>query len=171
MKSTKIYQTFIFIIITFAVYSLISCEQEEQEWQVTANEVPHAVRDAFAKAYPDAEIKGYSAEKEDGQQYYEVSCIFDGRKIDVLYHSDGNIAETEEVIAKDEIPEAVIQSLTGEIKDHSINLAEKSQKDGQLSYELKVADNTDGKKYELLFSETGKLLEKSEMDKNDDDDD
>lgn len=62
-------------------------------------------------------------------------------------------------------PEPILQGIAGEIQNYSIRLAEKVQKDGALQFEVKVTDTANHEKYELLFSDTGKLVEKSGMKK------
>ena len=156
----------LFFIFFFAT-SLISCEKQEtlqtkdQDQEETVKELPQAVKQAFDKAYPGAEIKELAKETEDGQVYYEVACVFEGRRIDALYHPDGSVAAIEEVVSVDSLPAAVKNSVTKEFKGYTINLAEKVQKEGEVFYELKIKDSEDENRLEVLFSETGKILEKS----------
>jgi Putative beta-lactamase-inhibitor-like, PepSY-like len=167
MKIFKITGSSALFFIFFCAVSLISCEKQEpgqkqeQEQEVTVNEVPLSVKQAFDNAYPGAEIKEYSKELEDGKTYYEVACVFEGRRIDVLYHPDGSIAAIEEVVATDMLPEAVKTSMTNEFKGYSINLAEKVQKEGKVFYELKIKDSEGENRQEVLFSESGQIVEKS----------
>lgn len=74
----------LFLIILFA-FSLISCEEKEQEREVIKMEVPTEVLQAFTDAYPGATVIEYAEETEGGQKFYEVSCEFEGRKIDAIY--------------------------------------------------------------------------------------
>lgn len=162
MKYLKLY-SFFMIMMACSSFVLISCEKEEEEWRVTAEEVPQAVIQIFTQSYPGALIKEYSAEVEEGQQFYEISCVFEGRKIDVLYQPDGKVAEIEEVIPVAQLPEIVKQNIPSDFTDLSIDRVEKIQKQDEQFFELKVLNKTDQNKYELLFSAKGNLLEKSIM--------
>jgi uncharacterized membrane protein YkoI len=152
----------VLVIVVFILFTAVlgACAQEESEREVTAKEVPQAVLQAFNQAYPGASVKGYSEEMEDGQTYYEVSCTYEGRKIDALYHPDGSVAAIEEVIPESQLPDAVKQGFASEIKNGTIKLAEKIAKDGKLLYELKAVNNDNGERSELVFSAEGKLVEK-----------
>ncbi|MEJ2055280.1 MAG: PepSY-like domain-containing protein, partial [Calditrichaceae bacterium] len=98
--------------------------------------------------------------KEDGQNFYEVSCIYDGSKIDAIYRPDGSVAAVEEVIPESELPDAVKEGFAAEIKNGAINAAEKIDKDGKRLYELKAINNKSEKQYELIFSADGKMINK-----------
>jgi hypothetical protein len=148
------------LVIVVLVISLVSCEKEEQEREVTAKEVPQAVLQAFNEAYPGATIKEYGEETGDGQKFYEISCEFEGRKIDASYKPDGTVAAIEEVIAVEQLPDIIHQAIAKEFQQFSIKLAEKTEKEGKTFFEVKLLNTKDQKKYELQFSDTGKLIEK-----------
>jgi len=156
---------FLLIFIVLSAITVVSCEKEEQERDIEASEVPQTVLQAFNQAYAGAVVKGYAEEMENGQKYYEVSCIFEGRKIDALYRPDGTVEAIEEVIPAEQLPAAVKRGIAAESADFSVNLAEKIEKEGKVLYEVKVINTRDQKRYELLFSDMGKLVEKSEMKK------
>ena len=151
----------LFLIILFA-FSLISCEGEEER-QVTEKEVPGAVLQAFNNAYPGATVKEYAEEKEDGQTFYEVSCEFEGRKIDAVYNPDGIVFAIEEVIRVEELPDIIHQAIAKEFQQFSIEMAKKIEKEGKLLFEVKLLNTQNQKKYELLFSDDGKLVEKEKI--------
>lgn len=159
MNLTKPFKLFLIILIAC---SLVSCE-DEQERYVTEKEVPQAVLQAFNNAYPGATIKEYAEETEDGQTFYEVSCEFEGRKIDAIYNPDGTVSAIEEVIAVAQLPDNIHQAIAKEFQQFSINLAEKIEKEGKLFFEVKLLNTKNQRKYELLFSDTGKLVEKEKI--------
>ena len=151
----------ILVIVAF-IFALLACEKEEQEKKVSEKEVPQAVINAFNNSYPGAVIKEYSEETEDGQKYYEISCEFEGRKIDAVYHTDGSVSAIEEVIPVETLPEVVQQAIAKEVPQFSIKLAEKIEEGGETHYEVQILNTQDQKKYELEFTDTGKLIEKEE---------
>lgn len=148
------------------MFSLLSCEQEEQERTVTEKEVPQAILQVFNQAYPGATIKEYAEEKEDGQTFYEISCEFEGRKIDAVYKPDGTVAAIEEVIPAEQLPDVINQAITKEFQQFSIELVEKIEEEGKQFFEVKLLDTKNQKKYELLFTKDGNLLEKEKMGKD-----
>jgi hypothetical protein len=155
----KLMNTFKIMIVVILGFSIIACEKEEER-TVTAGEVPQNVLKAFNETYPGATIKEYAEETEDGQKFYEISCEFEGRKIDASYKPDGTVAAIEEVIAVEQLPENIHQAIAKEFQQFSIQLAEKIEKEGKQFFEVKLLDTKDQKKYELKFSDTGKLVEK-----------
>ena len=148
------------LFIALFIFTVISCEKGEQEKTVSKQEVPQAVLEAFNETYPGAAIKEYSEESEDGQTFYEISCIFEGRKIDAVYNPDGSVSAIEEVIPVESLPPSVSQAIAQEIPQFSLKLAEKITKGGGTFYEVKLLNTGDQKIYELQFSDSGKLIEK-----------
>jgi len=149
----------IFAVAVLCAFAVMAAE--EQEKQVTESQVPPAVLKAFTESYPDAVVKEYAEEKEDANTFYEISCEFEGRHIDVLYHMDGSVAEIEETISQDALPAAVKAAITKKFKNATVDVAEKKLEDGKTFYEVKLTTGDD--KYEVLYTETGKLVEKEEM--------
>src|SRR5438034_10294795 len=78
-----------------------------QEKKVAEKDVPKAVLAAFKSTYPNATIRGYSREKENGKVYYEIECMEGETGRDILYNPDGAVAEIEETIAPSDLPPAV----------------------------------------------------------------
>jgi hypothetical protein len=168
MKGKIMKQNLIGLLLAFVFlgFVLVSCEKEEQEREVTSKEVPAAVLQVFNQTYPGAIIKEYAEEIEDGQKFYEISCEFEGRKIDAIYQPDGTAAANEEVIAVEKLPENIQQAIAKEFQQFSTKLAEKIEKEGKTFFEVKLLDIKDQKKYEILFSDSGKLMEKKEIKSN-----
>ena len=154
--------TYLFIIFCLLSLAILSCtsEMKDQEKKVTEDEVPQAVLKTFNTDFPGAIIKEYAEETENGQSYYEISCVFEGRKIDALYNPDGSVSAIEEVIPAETLPAAVQEAISREVPRYSLKLAEKIDKDGETSYEVKVLNMQDQKTYELKFSGSGKLIDR-----------
>jgi len=160
MKLLKILQYFLFAVV---LISIISCEDDEQERTVTEKEVPQAVFQAFNSAYPGATIKEYAEEIEEGEKFYEVSCEFEGRKIDAVYKPDGTVAAIEEIISAEDLPDNINEAISKEFQQFSLELIEKIEKEGKQLFEVKLLNIDNNKKYELLFSDDGKLIEKERI--------
>lgn len=117
----------------------------------------------FNQEYPGATIKKYVEETEDGQKFCEISCEFEGRKIDAIYKPEGSVFAIEEVIPADELPDVMNQAIAKEFQQFSIELAEKIEKEGKQFFEVKLLNTKNQKKYELLFAADGKLIEKEKI--------
>jgi len=161
----KLFNSFKLFLIILLAFSLISCE-DEQERTVTETEVPPAVLQVFNQAYPGATIKEYAEETEDGQKFYEISCEFEGRKIDAIYKPDGTVSAIEEVIAAEELPDNIHQAIAKEFQQFSIELVEKIEEEGKQLFEVKILNTKNQKKYELLFTADGKLVEKEKVEED-----
>ena len=148
------------MIVVLVLLSQISCEKPEQEKTITKNQVPQAVLDAFNRAYDSAIVKEYAEESKNGQKLYEVSCEFEGRKIDAIYNADGTVNAIEEVITVDQLPNTIHQAVAKEFPQFSLKLVEKIVEKGKTNYEVKLFDIKDQKNYELLFTDSGKLINK-----------
>ena len=149
-----------FLMTLVLVITLISCEDKEQERAVTEKEVHPLVLQIFNQAYPGATIKEYAEEIEGEQKYYEISCEFEGRKIDAIYQADGTVTAIEEVITVESLPNNIQQAIAKEFQQFSIKFAEKIEKQGKTFFEVKLLDTNNQKNYELLFTDTGRLIEK-----------
>jgi hypothetical protein len=74
-----------FALVMFAI-SLLSLSAAGQEKKITAKQVPAAVMAAFKSSYPNATIRGYAHEKEDGKTFYEIESREGTTQRDVLYN-------------------------------------------------------------------------------------
>ncbi len=144
-------------IFAFAVFAFAG---EEEEKQLTKQDVPVAVLAAFEKAYPKAVVKGYSKEEKDGKTLYEVESLEGKTHLDVSYLEDGSLFVTEEVVAVKSLPEAVRQTVKKEHPKGKIKLAEKITEGTIVEYEVVVALGK--KKFEIKLDASGKVLESEE---------
>ncbi len=157
------------VVLAFSFLCLQACSsQEEYERKVTETEVPPAVLQAFAKAYPSAEVRGYAEEREGGKKIYEISFTHEGKSMDVTYTVEGELFEVEETIDPADLPQSAHDEINNKFKDAQIKIAEKVAKSGRLAYEVKIDVQENGalKRYELVFDPDGKLL-KQELERED----
>src|ERR1700704_7099646 len=96
----------LFTRLTLAVcaVAMLSLSASAQEKKITAKQVPAAVITAFKASYPNATIRGYAQEKENGKTFYEIESREGTTQRDVLYNADGTVAEIEESIAATDLP-------------------------------------------------------------------
>ena len=162
MSTHSFSKTKIFVVLILASLFLLNC-QKESEKEGAEKEIPQAVRNTFNQTYPDAVVKVYSEEIEDGNTFYEISFTWQGKKLDVLFNNDGKIVETEESTLAEDLPGKAREALDKEFDNYQIDLVEELKKEVGQFYEVKLTDRSSGKKYEIQFSQSGELVKKEEM--------
>ena len=99
---------------------------------IDANNVPDAVKEAFAKLFPEAEATQWEMEAE-----YEVEFEKDGKEVEVNFAPDGTLLQVEYEIDVEELPEAVVKAVKAKFPNCEIEEAERVElPDGQIFYEL-----------------------------------
>ena len=114
---------------------LISVSAVSQERKLKKQQVPAAVLAAFQSAYPNATVRGYGKEIENGKVYYEVESIESKTTRDVLYNPDGTVAEIEEGIAVGDLPAEASAALHSKFPKAVITSAEKITRGDVTEYE------------------------------------
>ncbi len=159
MKSNNI-----FVFIISLVFILLSTGSlSAQEKKIDKNDLPKAVLNTFQKKYPDAVIKGTSIEKENGKTYYEIESIDGSRRRDLLYTKSGKVAEIEETLASNDIPDFVKSSVMKKYPNCEINKAEKITSGKRISYELVVKQGI--QKQEIVLDSKGNIKKMEKMKK------
>ena len=142
-------------LAAFAV-SMLSLSAATQEQKVAARDVPTAVINAFKAAYPNATIRGYAKEKENGKLYYEIESLDGTTARDLLYNTDGTVAETEETIAASDLPVAAQQALQKQYPKAVVSKAEKTTAGQKVTYEVSARQGK--KRISMEFDSSGKVL-------------
>lgn len=150
---TQVMTVTVFGLAAFA--ALATAEEKE----LTAKEIPQAVREAFQKAHPAAKNPEYSEEVREGKTAYEIEFKDQGKERQAVYGTDGALLETGEEIKTSELPEAVVEAVKKGRPHAILKEAEKLlQPDGSVrGYEVEVVAGE--KKLELEFDPNGKLLD------------
>jgi len=143
-------------ILTALLITLGQAHASEKE--VSKDQVPKAVLEAFEKAYPNAKDVEFEQGMIEGKAVFEVEYKENDREFEVLYDSDGVILQKEESIDVKALPEPVVQSISKAYPNATIEEAEKIMKpDGTVtSYEVEI--KSEGKKLELVVDSYGKIL-------------
>ncbi len=130
-------------------------EMGESERQVTEAEVPAAALAALKKLAGGAEITEFAEEIEYGHTFYEGSWKSpDGRNIDCLVTSSGDLVETEEEVQAGKVPAAVLKA-AGKAAGEDTKLA--FEKKTMILYEVKFQKGDSGN--ELLLTPDGRRVE------------
>ena len=136
--------------------SLVSLSAAAQEKKITEKEVPATVMSAFRSAYPQATIKGFAKERENGKLFYEIESMDDKTPRDILYHPDGSVAEIEEGIAASDLPADAQQAIQKKYPGAVVVKAERVTQGNKIAYE--VSARRGKRRISLEFDSSGKLL-------------
>jgi hypothetical protein len=146
-----------FALVVFAI-SLVTLSAAAQEKKITAKQVPAAVIAAFKSSYPNATIRGYAREKEDGKVFYEIESLEGTMHRDVLYNADGTVAEVEESIAVTDLPAGAQQAIKQKYPRGVIILAEKTTVGDTVGYEVSLRNGR--KRIAMEFDASGMVKTK-----------
>jgi uncharacterized membrane protein YkoI len=147
------------IALIVATVSLSGFSAVAQEKKITAKDVPAAVITAFKNSYPNATIRGYAREKEEGKVFYEIESREGVMSRDVLYHADGTVAEIEESMAATDLPADAQQAIKQKYPKAVIRLAEKTTAGDKITYEVSLRQGK--KRMSMEFDASGKVIGKN----------
>ena len=154
----KLSYTFPRVALIAVALSLFSLSAVAQEKKIAAKQVPAAVLSAFKSSYPNATIRGYAQEKENGKLFYEIESREGTMHRDVLYNPDGTIAEIEESIAASDLPADAQQAIKQKYPRAVIILAEKTTAGDTVGYEVSLRNGK--KRIGMEFDSSGKVKSK-----------
>lgn len=146
------------IVSIIATIFLVGFSASAQEQKITEKSVPAAVIKAFKASYPNAIIKGYAREKENGKVFYEIESKDGDTGRDVLYNPDGSVAEVEETVAASDLPAAIQELISSKYAGGVITKAEKTTAGETISYEVVARQGK--KRVALEFDADGNLKSK-----------
>ena len=136
-------------------------QAQESEKKITRAQLPPAVEKTVAHESEGATIKGFAAEVEKGQKFYELSLTVSGHSKDILMDKNGNIVEVEEAVSLDSLPVSVQNALRIAAGSGTIQVVESLTKSGQLvAYEGHVKRGV--KRFEIQVGPNGEKLNRPE---------
>jgi uncharacterized membrane protein YkoI len=103
-------------------------------------------------------IEKITCEKEDGRHFYKVEYKKDGREFELQVDDDGKVLETEEILAMEDLPPAVLETVKAESAGGEIKELALETEDGKTFYEVEF--EKDGKEHEVKIAEDGTVLER-----------
>ncbi|MFQ6133455.1 MAG: PepSY domain-containing protein [Armatimonadota bacterium] len=157
---------------------------DDDEEQVSLDQVPPAVKATILKAAEGGTITEIEVETENGQTVYEAEVIIDGKEVDILVAPDGALLGKEvegdeeedeeeveveadddddeegeeELVALEDVPAAVKATILKEAGDGTIEEIERETENGQVVYEAEVV--IDGEEVDIEVAADGTLLGK-----------
>lgn len=151
-------RTIFIIAILMICFSITTNVCISQEQSLKKKDVPKEIIQAFQNSYPNANIKGYSKEKEQGKTVYEVESVEGKIHRDVTYNSDGILITIEESLPYNELPQPVRDAITKDYPKSKILTCEKVIRGSVTQFELTVKSGK--QKHELVFNADGSLVKK-----------
>ena len=144
------------IIVMLSACLLISLMGYSQE--ITAEKVPAAVKEAFAKKFPAVTDVKYQMEKTD----YKIAFKDKEVGMSANYNSKGEWLETKTIMIESDLPKDVLTSAATNFVGYSIT--EITKIDGPadvINYEMILKKDKEG--YEVKFSPKGDILKKTPL--------
>ena len=144
------------IIVMLSACLLISLMGYSQE--ITAEKVPSAVKEAFAKKFPAVTDVKYQMEKTD----YKIAFKDKEVGMSANFNSKGEWLETETIMIESDLPKEVLTSVATNFTGFMITEITKSEgPDNVLNYEMILKKDKEG--YEVKFSPKGDILKKTPL--------
>lgn len=173
-KSKKITEFSAILIMLFS----INCSGQS---------IPQKVKDSFTQKYPSAKNVEWGMESE---TEFEAEFKINGPAYSANFDTKGNWKETEMEISRKDLPDAVLATLARDYWESDINEIAKITTSNETLYKVKISvddeedegdeaeehedkeehEEDDEVQYEtvdLIFNASGKLVNKSGMDKED----
>lgn len=133
-----------FLIALFLI--LFSCNE---------NPVPRHVQLKFLEIEPAAHNISWTFDN----NIYQVDYLLNEKKTTSYFDLSGNWLETESEILTNELPEAIVKTITSKLSEYSIvDIELVKTKENQILYEVDL--QLKDKIYDILFDSTGKILRK-----------
>lgn len=132
-----------------------------QERRIPRSELPAAVAATVDRETKGATIKGFTAERENGQMTYEAETVVNGRTRDIEIAKDGRVNVIEEEVDMTSLPTKVQQALSAKASGGQITKVESLAKMGKLvAYEATMIRN--GRHSEFQVGPNGSALAHAE---------
>jgi len=147
-------------LIALLTFGLNTCH-ESTEQENAEKEIPTAVLEAFNKANPKAIVREYAEDVKEGKKVHEISFKNNGQLIEIVYSQDGSVIELKETIAAANLPPSIKAELNRRFTEYEIKEAESVTKSMDVFYRVDLIVKSDDrwKKYEILFSKDGLVIE------------
>jgi uncharacterized membrane protein YkoI len=153
MKSIDIFKRAALLTVGFLLLSVAASAQESK---ISEKDMPQPVLAAFKSAYPNATVRGYARERENGKLFYEIESTDGATMRDISYHPDGTVAEIEETVAATDLPAEAQKVIQTKYPRAVVTKAEKTTAGDKISYE--VSAKRGKQRISLAFDAEGKLL-------------
>jgi uncharacterized protein YfeS len=146
------------ITMAFVILLAVTDQAYADKNELSKNQMPKAVIEAFEKAYPKAKDVKFEQEMFQENVAYGVEYKKNDKEYESLYGADGVLLQKEEEIDVASLPKPIIEAIKQAHPKAKIEEAEKLMKpDGTLTgYEVEVKEA--GKKIELELDVSGQIM-------------
>ena len=142
--------------LIFLATSLNGCALFSKE--VKFEDIPSPAQAVIQSHTSGSIIEKITCEKEEGKHFYKVEYKKDGREFELQVDDDGKVLETEEILAMEDLPSAVLETVKAESAGGEIKELALETEDGKTFYEVEF--EKDGKEHEVKIAEDGSVLER-----------
>lgn len=125
------------------------------------NNVPKVVKAKFKVLYPKAEDVKWDKEN----KFFEADFDLNDVEMSILIDAKGKVHEIETSLENKELPKAVLKNLAKDFPGYELNEAAKIERNGKTTFEAEI--EKDEKKYDAIYSVSGKLLKKNVVNEKD----
>ncbi len=136
---------------------------DTQAEEIPLEQVPQTVRQSFQKLHPQAgKVEVEYEANEYGEPLYEFKFRQDGKKVKVLYHTDGSLFGYERELPVSALPEAVRRSVERLFPGERIDFEEAEGvyfSGVPLAYEVEVETAGD-REWKIFLNADGSVTEK-----------
>jgi uncharacterized membrane protein YkoI len=150
------HKTLVQAVLLVLLMTLNGCALFSKE--VKLEDVPSALQAVIQSHTSGGTIEKITCEKEDGKHFYKVEYKKDDREFEMRVDDDGKVLETEEIIAMEKLPPAVLETVKTESAGGEIKELALETEDGKTFYEVEF--EKDGKEHEVKIAEDGTVLER-----------
>jgi uncharacterized membrane protein YkoI len=126
--------------------------------EVKLDDVRPAAQTVIQAQTSGGTIEKITCEKEEGKHFYKVEYKKDGREFELQVDDDGKVLETEEILAMEDLPPAVLETVKAESAGGEIKELALETEGGKTFYEVEF--KKDGKEHEIKIAEDGTVLER-----------
>ncbi len=139
----------------------VASSSNAQDKKITKKDVPAAVLKAFEGAFPKAKVNNYGTEVEKGVTFYELETVEGKIKRDLLYKADGTLAEMEEILTPEMVPDGIAKAIKSEFPKGKIVSGEKTTQGTTVTFDLVVVNGKE--KVSVNLNADGKIQKKTVM--------
>ena len=126
--------------------------------RIKKDAVPCAVLTDFNSAYPNHKVKGYSQVDIDGRNYYQMESLNGKTRRYIVYHEDGSVYETREVVKVRSMPENVWQAVSKDYPRATMNWGERATRGTVVQYNVIVKEGR--KRTNVVLDQSGNFMQK-----------
>lgn len=147
------------MIMAFALVATTAAPAFAADKVLKKSDVPAEVLKTVTAKYPNAAMKSFASEVEDGKTEYEVTLDAAGALIEVSLSPEGKLLSEEQKIAAKDLPDAVKKGLAASTwaKAKVVRVEKVTEADAPDAPVFEILVDQGGKKHEVVFASSGEI--------------